>query len=145
MSELESRKGLPGYSRVVNALTVASLLMQSTTVLDRMAYALTSEQAIRAISDSMRIVSSGLENELIKHEKKESRDGSKTYDILIVTPSKTKESYEIYGTLPSEEEVSKVVEELSSDIRIARKIGAIALASYAKVLQERISNIEKGE
>jgi CRISPR type I-A-associated protein Csa5 len=131
------------FSHIVNALTAASLLMKSTTLLDRMAYALTTEQALRSISDSMRVISSGLTSSQIIHSKEQSQKSSDVWDVLLIKPANSNITYKIYGTLPTNDEVSKVVDQLNKDIRLAKKIGAIALANYAKVLERYMGGSEK--
>ena len=53
-------QSLSDFRRVANALTLAALVQESTTVIDRMAYALTPEQSVRALNDALRTIASCL-------------------------------------------------------------------------------------
>jgi hypothetical protein len=68
------------FKRLANESTIAVLVQQSTTVIDRMAYALTPQQSFRALNDAQRTIASVLQ-------------GSTSYQISQVQTQKEDNTY----------------------------------------------------
>lgn len=133
---MASQESLEKFKRVATALAVSSLIMGNTNVIDRMSYSLTPEQAVRALNDSMRTISSvmsgGASNVKVQKTKVSTQSGEVTATKVVVEGKE----YMVYSALPSEEEVAEFIDTIMKDVRVARKIGGIALTTYVKALEK---------
>ena len=118
--------------RIANALAIAALGQGSTSVIDKMAFAMNSEQAINALNEALRTIASlqnsGAVSKVV--EKVEEREVTKT---VVIGPDNKR--FEIFGALPDTDEVSEFIDEVTKDPRVAKKIGAIALDLYVKAYE----------
>ncbi|MEM4334168.1 MAG: hypothetical protein QXK61_08440 [Nitrososphaerota archaeon] len=107
------------YRSVAVLLAAASTLTESPSLIDRMANALNPEPAARAVYDALRIVESDQKsnNPRIKNEKDE-----RGRPYLSIGDKK------IFGWIPTSETVRKFIENVCTDVSIARKIGTFASA-----------------
>jgi CRISPR type I-A-associated protein Csa5 len=113
-------------SRIATLMAVAALGVETTNVIDRMAFASSPEQAVRALLDAQRTVATLMIQGKVCA--KVVQDYSVTYVGDCDSPS-----YKVYGLLPNDGEVEQFVEALYKDVRVARKVGAVALEIYLKV------------
>ena len=130
-------QSLSDFKRVANALALAALVQESTTVIDRMAYALTPEQSVRALNDALRTIASvsqgstSFQVSQVQVQKEEN-----TYTFTEVKEREGNMRYMIPGGLPTQEEVTDFIDAVTADVRLARKVGAVALSLYVRAKQE---------
>ena len=118
-------------NRIANALAIAALGQGSTSVIDKMAFAMNAEQAINALNEALRIIASLQTSGSVARvsDKVEGREVTKT----VVTSGVRK--FEVIGALPGTDEVAAFIDEVTKDPRLARKVGAIALDIYVKAYE----------
>lgn len=116
-------------------MAVAALGSKSTNVIDRLAFSVNSEQAVRALNDALRTIAT-LQSQGDVIVRKVSQEGREFMKIEVKSEGNKNITYSVYGTLPTPEEVQNFINEVSKDPRLARKIGAIALDIYVKALEE---------
>jgi CRISPR type I-A-associated protein Csa5 len=129
-------ESLNKFKRIATALAVASLIMGNTNVIDRIAYSLTPEQAVRALNDSMRTISSIMSSNQSNVKVEKTTVKSKNGEVTATKVTVEGNQYFVYSALPNEDEVAEFIDALTKDIRIARKVGGMALATYVKALEK---------
>ena len=118
--------------RIANALAIAALGLGSTSVIDKMAFAMNSEQAINALNEALRTIAS-LQNSCVVSKVVEEIGGREVTKTVVVGPDNRR--FEVFGALPDTDEVSAFIDEVTKDPRIAKKVGAIALDLYVKAYE----------
>ena len=113
-------------------MAIAALGQDSTSVIDKMAFATNPEQAINALNEALRTIASLQKSgSVIKQvEEAEGREATKT---IVISPDNRK--FEVPCALPDTNEVAAFVDEVTKDPRLARKVGAIALDLYVKAYE----------
>ncbi|EHP69908.1 CRISPR type I-A/APERN-associated protein Csa5 [Metallosphaera yellowstonensis MK1] len=135
-------QSLSDFRRVANALALAALVQESTTVIDRMAYALTPEQSVRALNDALRTIASVSQGSTsFQVSQVQVKKEENTYTFTEVKEREGNMRYKIPGGLPTQEEVTDFIDAVTADVRLARKVGAVALSLYVRAKQE----VSKGE
>jgi len=135
-------QSLSDFKRVANALALAALVQESTTVIDRMAYALTPEQSVRALNDALRTIASVSQGSTsFQVSQVQVKKEENTYTFTEVKEREGNMRYMIPGGLPTQEEVTDFIDAVTADVRLARKVGAVALSLYVRAKQE----VSKGE
>ena|GEM_PF-723959 len=135
-------QSLSDFRRVANALALAALVQESTTVIDRMAYALTPEQSVRALNDALRTIASVSQGSTsFQVSQVQVKKEENTYTFTEVKEREGNMRYMIPGGLPTQEEVTDFIDAVTADVRLARKVGAVALSLYVRAKQE----VSKGE
>lgn len=117
------------YRKIAAILAAATLITESPNIIDRMSNALTSEQAIRALSDALRIIES------IKSSSSKIKLQETNNDIKIITDEEQSKIITIPYGLPNESDVVIFIDNVSENISIARKIGTLASALVVKELR----------
>jgi len=135
-------QSLSDFKRVANALALAALVQESTTVIDRMAYALTPEQSVRALNDALRTIASVSQGSTsFQVSQVQVKKEENTYTFTEVKEREGNVRYMIPGGLPTQEEVTDFIDAVTADVRLARKVGAVALSLYVRAKHE----VSKGE
>ena len=130
-------QSLSDFRRVANALALAALVQESTTVIDRMAYALTPEQSVRALNDALRTIASVSQGSTsFQVSQVQVKKEENTYTFTEVKEREGSMRYMIPGGLPTQEEVTDFIDAVTADVRLARKVGAVALSLYVRAKQE---------
>ena len=130
-------QSLSDFRRVANALALAALVQESTTVIDRMAYALTPEQSVRALNDALRTIASVSQGSTsFQVSQVQVKKDENTYTFTEVKEREGNVRYMIPGGLPTQEEVTDFIDAVTADVRLARKVGAVALSLYVRAKQE---------
>jgi CRISPR type I-A-associated protein Csa5 len=122
--------------RIATLMAVAALGLESTNVIDRMAFANSGEQAVRALLDAQRTVAT------LMNQGKVCSGKEQDYSVTYVGECSSAQ-YKVYGLLPSDNEVRQFVDALYKDVRVARKVGAIALEMYLKAMEGSARSSQK--
>jgi len=140
-SVYELDKALEKHIKVANMLASVTLFQGHSTLLDRLANALSIDAVQRAIYEANRIISTiysrESEDEYIEQEIKE----GKPY-IYVKTKDKD-EPYQIFGYLASSQDINDFLKDCVKDIRVARIIAASAMGIYASTLKTFSKQLKK--
>ena len=96
-------ESLDKFRRIATALAVASLIMGNTNVIDRIAYSLTPEQAVRALNDSMRTISSIMSSNQSDVKVEKTTVKTKKGEVTATKVTVEGNQYFVYSALPSED------------------------------------------
>ncbi|MGC9165668.1 MAG: hypothetical protein ACP5GU_08150 [Thermoprotei archaeon] len=131
----EKQKSIYKYRKIAAILATAALITESPNIIDRMANALTSEQAIRALNDALRIIesikSSSSKSSSSKIKLHETiKDGKPYIEITVASekPNEPPRSISVPYGFPNESDVTIFIDDVSENVFIARKIGTLASA-----------------
>jgi CRISPR type I-A-associated protein Csa5 len=130
----EKQKSIYKYRKIAAILATAALITESPNIIDRMANALTSEQAIRALNDALRIIESiksSIKSSSSKIKLHETiKDGKPYIEITVASekPNEPPRSISVPYGFPNESDVTIFIDDVSENVFIARKIGTLASA-----------------
>ena len=113
-------------------MAIAALGQGSTSVIDKMAFATNTEQAINALNEALRTIAS-LQKSGSVIKQVEEAEGRRVTKTIVISPDNRK--FEVPCALPDTSEVSAFVEEVTKDPKLAVKVGAIALDIYVKAYE----------
>lgn len=118
------------YKKIAALLASATIITGSPTIIDRMANALTSEQALRSLSDALRIIIS------IKQSGSSLTTLQEKDENVLITKveENVTHQYTIPYGLPNESDIGSFIDYVSEDISMARKLGTLAANLVAGAL-----------
>ncbi len=133
------------HTTVANLLASVSLFMQYSSLIDRLANALSIDAVQRVVYEAYRILSTLIDgkDEYIKEIKEEDKynivvrvksRGAESEEVKEAKPKESFKEYHLYGRLPTSYEIDEFIKDSSKDIRVARVIAASAMARYARAL-----------
>lgn len=127
------------FRRVAALVAAASALTGSPSLIDRMTNALSPEPAVRAVTDALRIIQSDQNSKNPQISAGQDEKGRP----FVSVKREGEQSLQIYGGLPSGENVREFIEEVYRDVSIVKKIGAYASALLLDAQLK--TRVEEGE
>lgn len=133
-ASLEGREITREYRSIACLVAAASIYTGSPNLLDRLAYALNPESAVKSLNDSLRIIEGAVRRGEVEETSEKIGEGSER-NIIKISVGNEKEYTLPYCTLPKAETTRRFLEELRSNIWVARAVGILA---NSMVLEARL-------
>ncbi len=130
----ETREITREYRSVACLVATASIYTESLNLIDRLAYALNPESAIKSLNDSLRIVEGAVRRGEVG-EAVEKSEGGGDRSVIKIRVGDGREYRLLYCSLPNVEVVRRFLEEVRRNIEVARTIGTLA---NSMVLEARL-------
>ncbi|MEM4494591.1 MAG: hypothetical protein QXE96_02175 [Candidatus Caldarchaeum sp.] len=127
------------FRRISALVAAASALTGSPSLIDRLTNALSPEPGVRAVTDALRIIQSDQNSKNPQISVGEDEKGRP----IVSVKKEGEQRLQIYGGLPSGENVREFIEEVYRDVSIVKKIGAYASALLLDAQLK--TRVEEGE